>query len=432
MIRARRYGRLLGSVRRVLRTGLFGAGSPTGTAEGSAWPPALLDTASMSVAQREYVAAGLARSTHDSEDARRNHETKLIYSVMIQRLSGFSEYAPSAYFDLDLKSRDVLDIAFTHAQMPAGTFSFHGVYGYSPHSVLHLNTTDSDYYQNGIPGATRSIAETVSWLQAIRSSFGFATVRTIGASMAGYASILFGDLVNADLICAISPVIDPMYTFLGKAARFVDVGEALLRIKGRSTIMFGAFDVLEYKLLASCLDLGMDLGDLAVVGNGHGPIGSLNLLKFTTSAGHVPAGELMVNPHTIPLDHAMVREVGGLPLYSPDRDDNQVVEVLARAAAIDTINPDFRYRLGVHLGLLGRGDEAVEAFRDAIALNEYHIKKIGSDVFGVQADYEKRIVRDYGVYLDFARLKSLVALIKDAAGSAHLSRLRPSLIDGAV
>src|SRR4051794_37574178 len=97
-------------------------------------------------------------------------------NATIQRLSQFPDAAPSPYFDFSLNSPDILDIAFTYAQVPAGIFSFQGDYRGSPHSVLHLNTADNDYYQRGIPGATRSIEATAAWLRAIIQQFRFRAV----------------------------------------------------------------------------------------------------------------------------------------------------------------------------------------------------------------------------------------------------------------
>jgi len=347
----------------------------------------------------------------------------------IQLLSAFPDAEPSPYFDFVLKSPRILDIAFTFAQMPAGTFTFKASYDGSPHSVLHLNTADNDYYQRGIPGVTRSIEETAAWLRTIRRTFGFQAVRVIGASMAGYAAVLFGDLIDAELICALSPVTDRSHTFLGKTARFESLDEAVVRIRDRAVMTFGAFDVVEYKFIASCLDWGLRLDELAVVGNMHGCILSFDLPKFLTGDETLSARELLVNPYAIPLDDALIREVARLNPFTVDASDTHTLEVLERAAAVDRFNPAYPFRRAVLLSLRGETEEAMQAMRDTFALTAYHRRKAGFDVFQAFANYEKRVLQEYGVSLDFARLKPLVEMTKEAARTAHLSRVYAELAD---
>jgi len=344
-------------------------------------------------------------------------------NATIQRLSQFPDADPSPYFDFSLKSPDILDIAFTYAQVPAGTFSYKGDYRSSPHSALHLNTADNDYYQRGIPGATRSIAGTAAWLRTIRQEFGFKAVRVIGASMAGYAAILFGDLIEADLICAISPVLDRGHVFLGETVYFEDVDGAIARIRDRAAIMFGAFDVVEYRFIVRCLDCGLSLDDLCVVGNLHSCNLSFDLRKFLEGDAHLPVRSLMINPYTIPLNDAMIREVGQIDLFSVDTDDPQRLDILARAAAVDRLNPAFPFRRAVLLCLRGREHEAMEEMRDACALAAYHRRKAGFDLFGPYGDYDKRLLSEYGMSLGFAKLKPLVEMAREAARSMHLSRV---------
>jgi SAM-dependent methyltransferase/pyruvate-formate lyase-activating enzyme len=322
---------------------------------------------------------------------------------------------PSEYFKFNLRSPKTLDIAFTHALEPAGSFDFGFLYDGSSKSVLYLNTTDMDYYQNGIPGVTRSIEETVSWIQAIKATFGFEVVRTIGQSMGGYAALVFGDLLEADMVLAISPVIGREYTLLGKSASFRDPSEAILRLKDKAIITFGAFEAIEYLFIAQCLAIGMELDDLWLVGNGHASAGSLDLSRFVTANGRVPGRELLLNPHPTPFGPDMISEIASVHHHIGARRDDRVVDILGRAAELDAMNPGFRYRRGVHLALLGRGDEAVADIREAMALNDYHINKVGSDILGMEADLKKKAVRDYGTLLGFAHLKTVVDVIEAAA-----------------
>lgn len=342
-----------------------------------------------------------------------------------QALSQFPNAAPSPYFDLALKARTILDIAFTHARVPAGSFSFTKNYEIaSPHSVLHLNTSDIDYYQHGIPGATRSVLETVHWLMRIKSEFGFEMIRTVGASMAGYAAILYGDRVGADFVCSVSPVLDWSHVFLGEVANIIDLHDEIGRISNRATLMFGAFDVVDYKDITRCLDAGLRVGDLAIVGNVHGSATSLNLGAFLSGGVDVTKEALMLNPYDIRLDEAMIRQLGSLELFCLTDGSARAVELLEQAAAIDPFNPDFRFRRAVLLCLLGHPEEAAGDMRDAIVLSRYHIGKVGADILALQSDYEKRVVKEYAWRLSYSEMKPLLELVRAADRTVHLSRVR--------
>jgi hypothetical protein len=346
-------------------------------------------------------------------------------NAIVQRLSQFPDETPSAYFDLALKSRGVLDIAFTHAHVPAGTFSFTKNYeAASPHSVLHLNTADIDYYQNGIPGATRSVDATVQWLLRIRSEFGFRATRVVGASMAGYAAILYGDRIGADFVCAVSPVLDWSHVFLGNVADIIDLHAEIARISRRATLMFGAFDVVDYKDMTRCLNAGLRVADLAIVGNIHGSANSLNLGRLLASGAEVTKEELMLNPYDIRVDASMIRALGGLELFRLTEGSTHATEVLEQAAVIDPLNPDFRFRRAMLLGMLGRAQEAADAMRDAIVIGRYQIDRFGADILGMMGEYEKRVVKEYAWNLSYSEMRPLLELVREAERTVHLSRAR--------
>jgi hypothetical protein len=99
----------------------------------------------------------------------------------VQSLWPLADSQPSKYFRFVLGELETFDIVFTHALVPAGSFSLDAAHANSKKSILYLNTRDFDYYQHGIPGVTASIEETVAWIQIIRARFGLKGVRTIGA-----------------------------------------------------------------------------------------------------------------------------------------------------------------------------------------------------------------------------------------------------------
>lgn len=91
---------------------------------------------------------------------------------------------------------------------------FHNATGTKPHHfnfvksqspgyahVIYLNDPNREWYQNGVPGFSRSITETVSLLRDWADALGATEIITIGSSMGGYGALLHGLALDAR-ICA--------------------------------------------------------------------------------------------------------------------------------------------------------------------------------------------------------------------------------------
>ncbi len=98
-------------------------------------------------------------------------------------------------------------LCFSSIGIPQGKFSSTNALKKSKHTVIYINTSDNDWYINGIPGIGGKIDDSVSLLTELilkyKSVAG--TVCSYGGSMGGYGSLLYGCLLRVDLILATCP-----------------------------------------------------------------------------------------------------------------------------------------------------------------------------------------------------------------------------------
>ena len=74
-----------------------------------------------------------------------------------------------------------------------------------PGSALFLTDIDQVWYQSGVRGVGSSIPEVAAFLRGVIDDNGFDRIVMIGNSAGGYAALLFGALVGADVVHAFSP-----------------------------------------------------------------------------------------------------------------------------------------------------------------------------------------------------------------------------------
>ena len=339
-------------------------------------------------------------------------------SLAAQRLSPSADLAPSPYLRLQPGGAATLDVAFTYTHIPAGEFTFSGPAARSPNHVLHLNVRDNDYYQRGIPGVTRSIQETARWIAAVRRDIGATSTRMIGASMGAYAALLFGDMLDADIIYAFSPVLKPGHLALGQDTQFRDISPRLPAVMARTVMTFGAFELGEYPFLLPCLRAGTRMAQVALLANFHPGLLSIRLEALFASAEPLAADAVIATPHRTALDDDDAAMLGGLMDVVARGDHAGVVAMLGPVTRRDAGNAGLLYRLGVHQALAGWPRAASLSFRRSRALLADIHGDGGADVLGADADLKTRSVRDYAHLLGFAPLRTVHALIDDAAAGA--------------
>ena len=70
---------------------------------------------------------------------------------------------------------------------------------------IYIRDLSQTWYHSGLPGISKNIDETASFLKRTINESGMEKVVVIGNSMGGYAAILFGVLIQADIIHAFTP-----------------------------------------------------------------------------------------------------------------------------------------------------------------------------------------------------------------------------------
>lgn len=109
-------------------------------------------------------------------------------------------------FELGSDSGTLL-VAFSHRDMPPGKFSQYKILQDLPFSKLFINCEAHTWYVDGIPGLGATVDETAQAILRIRHASGARKVATFGYSMGGYASLVYGPRIAADVILAFSPEI---------------------------------------------------------------------------------------------------------------------------------------------------------------------------------------------------------------------------------
>ncbi len=328
-----------------------------------------------------------------------------------QALSPSADDAPSPYLHLQPGHTATLDIAFSYTHTPGGQFTFSGPAGHSPNTVLHLNVRDNDYYQSGIPGVTRSIEETATWLAALRREVGATRTRMIGASMGAYAALLFGDMLDADGIYAFSPVLKPGHLALGQQTRFRDISPLLSALMPRTVMTFGAFELGEYQFLLPCLAAGMQVREVTFLANFHPGLLSIRFDALFGSPDALPAAAMVDGQHRSGLDAGDVSMLAGLMDIVAGNSHAAAAAMLGPITRRDETNAGLLYRLGVHQALAGWTQAAAVSLRRSRALLQGITRACGRDVLGRDADLKQRSVRDYAHLLGFAPLKAIHDLL---------------------
>ena len=118
--------------------------------------------------------------------------------------------------DLSFNSPNIL-IAFggIYGAMGVPPFEFFQVTKSLPINKIYLRDPFQCWYHYGLPGIADDIPGIVQYLSSMLDSHGINKCVLIGNSMGGFAAILFGILLNAQVVHAFSP-----QTFIGRFSRW--------------------------------------------------------------------------------------------------------------------------------------------------------------------------------------------------------------------
>jgi pimeloyl-ACP methyl ester carboxylesterase len=134
---------------------------------------------------------------------------------------------PDAHYFADFAPQsDVLLIAFAGLRGRIGIPAFEFMKLTEPYGVKRLFLRDQQrrWYHRGIPGFGSSIDEVAGTLRQHIAGQNIQRVVTVGNSLGGYAALLFGWLLNADIAISFAPQ----------------------SVVGPKRILFGDFGILQY------------------------------------------------------------------------------------------------------------------------------------------------------------------------------------------
>lgn len=95
-------------------------------------------------------------------------------------------------------------------------FQFRNILATLNVNVIYLRDLKHNWYLNGVPGVGNTVEEITNFLLDQKALYSFRKIITIGASAGGFAALLYGSRIGADVIMAFSP-----QTFMGKMQRLL-------------------------------------------------------------------------------------------------------------------------------------------------------------------------------------------------------------------
>jgi tetratricopeptide (TPR) repeat protein len=113
----------------------------------------------------------------------------------IDKLIKQSQKAP--YFKINpYEGSNKLAVIFSTVGVKPGYFTFYKTMESIPVHKIYLTDPNSEWFQSGIPGLGATISETIESIKKVKEYLGATEVYTIGSSMGGYGSILYGALMD--------------------------------------------------------------------------------------------------------------------------------------------------------------------------------------------------------------------------------------------
>ncbi len=117
-----------------------------------------------------------------------------------------NDHETSVAIDISYQDRPLL-IAFggIAGAMGIPPFEFFNLTRDLDINKIYIRDLSQTWYHSGLPGISKNIDETASFLKRTINESSIEKVIVIGNSMGGYAAILFGMLIQADVIHAFAP-----------------------------------------------------------------------------------------------------------------------------------------------------------------------------------------------------------------------------------
>ncbi|WP_047049254.1 hypothetical protein [Vibrio mexicanus] len=103
------------------------------------------------------------------------------------------------HVELTDNSQDFI-LLFSGANTTKGKFNYYKSFSSLNVNKIYLNCRPEDYYHKGVPGVGECLNTTLNFLKNMIGSEG--NVYTFGCSMGGYGALVYGSLLNAEMILA--------------------------------------------------------------------------------------------------------------------------------------------------------------------------------------------------------------------------------------
>ena len=322
-------------------------------------------------ALRHFEATG----QHELADGRRTAPEARLLELQLQR---FSPAAPdeekSPNFAFRPGSTGILDVYFSYP-VPGEQFvpSVQDTAG--GNARLHVKETTHSYFQRGVPGISTSIEETAQWLERIVAWMQPSRLRIFGLSAGGYAALVFGHLLSADAVLAISPEVvlgKPLYRserWFPNAIYnpdFQDVTPIIEGLGARLALVYPAYDPLDYEMIRLCRERRP--ASMAFVPHFHPGLACIDVGAFVRAGAGLPAlADVLVQQYDFRDDDAAIASAVRAYESIMNRDYATSLPQLRDLFAADPNNFGFLMHVGAQQALLGDPAQGVATMRDALA-----------------------------------------------------------------
>ncbi|MFT4241156.1 MAG: hypothetical protein QM569_02625 [Acidovorax sp.] len=101
---------------------------------------------------------------------------------------------------IERREKSRLSVFFSGTDKTDGRFDFWRSGSAQNSSVLFFNNGLNEWYQNGVPGVGESIPALARYIEKTAERLGATSILLSGVSMGGYAAVLFGALLHADVV----------------------------------------------------------------------------------------------------------------------------------------------------------------------------------------------------------------------------------------
>jgi len=267
-------------------------------------------------------------------------------------------------------------VVVSFAHRGAAGFAYYRLLDALPVSRVFVRDSTDRWYNGAVPGLGDTVAEMAETVRAAIGETGATRVVTVGSSMGGYAALLFGGLLRADRVVALSPqtLLDRRFPLSPPADVTPQVPDlrsvVAAAVDTDVLVVTGADDLVDAFYVGRLAGLPT-VRSLAVPDASHTFADELHRRERLTPVLHaLLAGEVPEDCRTHPCaDVVVAGHVDDAVLRFHDRDPAGAAAAMAPVCAAHPEWAGAQFLLGRALLAAHRPVEAEAAFRAAAAAN---------------------------------------------------------------